>query len=145
MRTDLPKRAIAGIECLASGEVVDRVRVFMFATQSDLMASYEARMAAHDVPMYTNGGRCEPGRASEGGYVPGDGHEGVVVVERGGCYRDADGIAHYVATAPPFALIEVKGETGDLEAVEQWAWLGNRGQPGAPTVWRDNGPASPKR
>ncbi len=116
--------------------MVDRVTVYMFETQDALLAAYEARLAAHDVPMHTNGGRCKPNKPSEGGYVPGDDHDGIVVVERGGCYRDADGMAHYVATQPPFALIEVDGAVGDIAAVERWAWLGNEDQPGSPTVWR---------
>ncbi len=118
--------------------------LYLFDTQTDLMATYEALMAAHDIPMRTNGGRCVPDTKSEGGYVPGDGHPGVVVVERGGCYLDASGNARYVATIPPFALVEVEGKIGDIAAVEHWAWLGNQDQPGGPTVWRDNGPASPE-
>jgi hypothetical protein len=42
-------------------------------------------------------------------------------------------------------LVEVEGKVGDIAAVEHWAWLGNQDQPGAPTVWRDNGPASPEK
>ena len=66
-------------------------------------------------------------------------------MERGGCYLDAGGNAHYTATVPPFALFEVEGKVGDVEAVERWAWLGNQDQPGGPTVWRDNGPVSPEK
>lgn len=145
LRTDLPAKAVAAAECAPSSDVVSRATLYLFDTQKDLLSSYKARLAAHDVPMRTNGGRCEPGKASEGGYVPGDGHAGVVVVERGGCYLDAGGNAHYAATVPPFVLIEVEGKVGDVEAVEHWAWLGNQDQPGGPTVWRDNGPVSPEK
>lgn len=145
LRAGLPDRAIAGIECAPSSKIVGRVTVYMFDTQKDLLAAYEARMAAHDVPMRTNGGLCLPDIRSEGGYVPGDGHEGIVVVERGGCYPDAHGKAHYVATVPPYVLFEVVGKTGNLEAVDRWAFRGNKDQPGGPTIWRDNGPASPEK
>ena len=145
LRTDLPDKAVGGVECAPSSDVAGRATLYLFDTQNDLLSTYEARLAAHDVPMRTNGGRCEPGRASEGGYVPGDGHKGVEVVERGGCYLEAGGNAHYAATVPPFVLIEVEGKVGDVEAVERWAWLGNQDQPGGPTVWRDNGPVSPEK
>ena len=41
--------------------------------------------------------------------------------------------------------MEVDGKVADAAAVERWAWLGNQDQPGAPTVWRENGPASPEK
>jgi hypothetical protein len=145
LRTDLADKAVAAVECAPASDVVGHATLYLFDTQKDLLGTYEARLATNDVPMRTNGGRCEAGRASEGGYVPGDGHEGVVVVERGGCYLDAGGNAHYAATVPPFVLIEVEGKVGDVEAVERWAWLGNQDQPGGPTVWRDNGPVSPEK
>ena len=51
---------------------------------------------------------------------------------------DASGAAHYLATQPPFVLIELDGKPGNLPAaVERFAWLGNQDQPGAPTAWRE--------
>ena len=144
LRTDLPEGAVAGVECTPGGDVVERAAIYLFDTKDALLTTYTAELAAHDVPVRTNGGRCEPGRASEGGYVPGDDH-GIEVAERGGCWIDAEGTAHYVATLPPFVLIKVDGAGGDVTAVERWAWLGNQDQPGAPTVWREGGPASPEK
>lgn len=90
-------------------------------------------MTAHDVPARTKKGRCLTDRASEGAYVP----EGPgFAPERSGCYLDAHGRVRYVATAPPFVLIEVDGTVGDIAAVEGWTWLGNQDQPGGPTIWR---------
>jgi hypothetical protein len=108
------------------------------------MDAYRDRLDVEGIPPVTNGGRCEPGRPSEGGYVPGDGH-GIVVDERGGCWFDTDGVAHYVATAPPFTLLLVDGRPGiDAPAVELFAWLGNQDQPGAPTLWAEE-PLSPEK
>jgi hypothetical protein len=145
LRTDLVAHAVAAVECAPVSDVANRATLSLFDSQADLMATYEALMAAHDVPMRTNGGRCLPDTPSEGGYVPGDGHPGVVVVERGGCYLDTSGNARYLATMPPFVLVEVEGKVADMAAVEHWAWLGNQDQPGAPTVWRESGPASPEK
>ena len=145
LRTDLVEHAVAAVACAPVSDVANRATVYLFDTQADLMATYEALLAVHDIPKRTNGGRCVPDAKSEGGYVPGDGNPGVVVVERGDCYLDASGNARYVATIPPFALVEVEGKVGDIAAVEHWAWLGNQDQPGAPTVWRQSGPASPEK
>ena len=131
----MPRSAVAGIRCRPASKVVDRVTLYLFLSQKDLLDAYDAWLAAHKIPRITNGGRCLVGRPSEGGYVPGDGHEGIVVVERGGCYVDASRKAHYAATLPPFVLAEVDGKVEDSQAVEGWAWRGNKDQPGAPTIW----------
>ena len=136
LQTDLPPVAVAGIACRPKSDVVARTRLYVFPDQQELMDAYMTRLTANGVVPYTNGGRCLVDQASEGGYVPGDGHPGITVNERGGCYRDANGDAHYAATLPPFVLVEVDGEVGDIAAVERWAWRGNRDQPGSPTVWR---------
>ncbi len=134
---DMPRSAVAGIRCKPTGKVVERVTLYLFRSQEDLLDAYTNWLTAHEIPPRSNGGRCIVGRASEGGYVPGDDH-GIVVAERGGCYLDAKGKAHYVATVPPFVLAEVDGKVADIAAVERWAWLGNQDQPGGPTVWRSN-------
>ena len=133
VKTALPASAIAGIECKPKSSVVSRVTLYLFGTQQDLLDTYTSRLGAHNVPMRTAEGRCLTGKASEGAYVP----EGPSYVpERNGCYIDASGKAHYVATRPPFVLMEVDGKVRDIAAVERWAWLGNLDQPGGPTVWR---------
>jgi hypothetical protein len=135
--TDMPASAMAGIRCRPTSKVADRVTLYLFRSQQDLLDAYTTLLDTHNIPPRTNGGRCLVDRASEGGYVPGDDH-GIVVAERGGCYLDASGTAHYIATVPPFVLAEVDGEVGDIAAVEGWAWRGNHDQPGRPTVWKDN-------
>ena len=131
---DVHRSALAGIRCEPASKVVARVSLYLFRSQEDLLDAYETWLAAHDIPPQTNGGRCLVDRPSDGGYVPGDGH-GIVVAERGGCYLDGSGKAHYAVTLPPFVLAEVEGKVKDIAAVEGWAWRGNQDQPGGPTIW----------
>ena len=136
LRTDLPEAALAGVECRPPSADVDRVRAYLFDTQADLLDTYLARLVAQGVEPGTASGRCLPGQGSEGPYVPSP-QDGLLIAERGGCYVDAAGLAHYFATNPPFVLIELDGTTGDMAALEHWAWLGNEDQPGSPTIWRE--------
>jgi hypothetical protein len=144
LRAGLLDAAVAAVECRPTGDVVDRAVLSLFDTQQALLAAYSALLTAHDIGSYTNQGRCVLDQASEGGYIPGDDH-GILVAERGACYLDGAGMAHYIATLPPFVLVEVDGKVGDVSAVERWAWLGNQDQPGGPTIWSSSGPRSPEK
>jgi hypothetical protein len=144
LATGLLDAAVAAVECRPTGDVVDRAVLSLFDTQQALLAAYSGLLTAHEIRSFTNQGRCVPDHASEGGYVPGDDH-GILVAERGACYLDATGMAHYIATLPPFVLVEVDGKVGDVSAVERWAWLGNQDQPGGPTIWSSSGPMSPEK
>ena len=135
--TKLPRAAVSGVVCNPSSKVVDRVRLYLFSSQQDLLDAYATWLATHKIKARTNGGRCLTDRASEGGYLPGDDH-GIVVPERGGCYLDVNGMAHYGVTMPPFVFAEVDGKVRDIAAVEAWAWRGNQDVPGGPTIWRGN-------
>jgi hypothetical protein len=131
--------------CTAEGDTAAAVTMILFDTQPQLMAAYDAAVAGAAVPLRTHGGRCEAAGASEGGYVPGDGHAGVVVNERLACWVDADGNAHSLVTGPPFLLFRVDGRPGASPAdVGQFAMLGSRDQPGGPTLWADE-PLSPEK
>lgn len=145
LRTDLPAGALGAIECTPASDVAARASMVVFDTQAQLLDAYWANVEAQGIEPRTNGGRCEPGVASEGGYVPGDGHPGLEPVERGACWIDAEGTAHYVATLPPFTLLQVDGRTGStISGVERFAWLGNQDQPGGPTLWAEE-PRSPEK
>lgn len=143
LRTDLPDTAIGAIECQPTSDVAERAAVYLFDTETDLMTAYLDRLTVHGIQPRTNE-RCLPGQPSEGAYTPGDTGPDLLPV-RGACFVDAAGRAHYLATSPPFVLIQVDGRIGEAEAVQRFAWLGNQDQPGAPTLWRSDGPASPEK
>lgn len=71
--------------------------------------------------------------------------EGDTLPERGACQVGLDGRARGAITIPPFVLVTYEGAATDPPAVAQWAWLGNRDQPGGPTVWNADGPMSPEK
>ena len=98
-----------------------------------MLAEYRAQVAMHGIAERTHNGRCKPGVPSEGAYVPGDDGEHFVP-NREACFVDERGQAHYLATIPRLVLIDATGSSSDAEAVRDWAWLGNRDQPGGPTV-----------
>lgn len=144
LRNDLPDTAIGAIECEPTSDVAERAAVYLFGTEGDLMAAYLDHLAVNEIQPRTNAGRCLPGQPSEGAYTPGDSGPDLLPV-RGACFVDAAGRAHYLATSPPFVLIQVDGRIGEADAVQRFAWLGNKDQPGAPTLWRSDGPASPEK
>ena len=127
-RVDLPATAVAGVECSPGGDVVDRIGVYRFTTQTDLLDTYFSRLAGYGVEL--GSGLC-PQRAGEGAYVPGDGPY------RLGCYLNEFGNANYRFTAPDaFVYVGILGTGEGFEELHDWAWLGNLDTPGAPTVWR---------
>ena len=144
LRDGLAETAAAGVECRTTSDVVDRVRLQLFDSREARLGAYEALLDANGIPPRSHEGRCLAGQPSEGGYVPGDDH-GILIAERGACYLDATAMARYVATLPPFVLVEVDGKVADVSAVERWAWLGSQDQPGSPTIWSANGPMSPEK
>ena len=144
-RTDLPANATGAIECTTASDAAARVTMTVFDTQAQLLEAYDALVAAHGIEPLTNGGRCEPAGPSEGGYVPGDGHPVERPAERGACWIDDAGDAHYLATSPPFVLLQVDGRPGTtINGTERFAWLGNQDQPGGPTLWAEE-PKSPEK
>jgi hypothetical protein len=144
LRDPLPERALAGVDCHPDSDVVGRVRLYLFETQADLLDAYLAWAGAHAIPLGSAEGSCLPGGASEGAWLPGDGQP-EVHPERTACYLDPTGLAHASLTLPPFVLTELDGAVGDAPAVDRFAWLGNQDQPGAPTIWRAEGPVSPEK
>lgn len=144
LRAGLPDGAIAAIACRPSSDVVGHASVYLFDTEAALMAAYLARLTDLGIQPRTNGGRCLPGQASEGAYTPGDDGPDLSST-RGACYLDEAGDADYVATLPPFTLLQVDGIVPDVEAVERFGWLGNQDTPGSPTLWSSTGPLSPEK
>jgi hypothetical protein len=134
VRSALPPRATAGIECGADTRVVARVGFYLFDDESDLLAAYFARMKAEGVKI-ESGETCRQGEA-ERGYFPGDGE---LVPNRGGCFINGAGIANYRATIPARIYIGILGRNADMAALEDWAWIGQQDTPGGPTLWAEPG------
>jgi hypothetical protein len=127
-RLDLPPRAIAGVECSPRTAGVERIGVYLFKTESDLIATYKERMAQEGVKL--NSGICSEG-LGEGPYVPGPEDESA---NRQACFLNDLGVANYRATLSP-VYIGLLGASSNTRALEDFAWKGNQDTPGAPTIW----------
>ena len=131
-RTNLPPRAIAGIECSPSKEGVERVGVYLFKSEPAMIATYKERMAQEGVKLNT--GSCYEGEG-ESNYFPGD--IDAEVIERNGCFVNEFGIANYRATVPSGpAYVGLLGTSGNTRALEDYVWKGNEDVPGVPTIWQ---------
>jgi hypothetical protein len=139
---DLASKADAGLMCKPNSKAVESVVILRFPSAVALLSTYLERIDNNGIGRRSHGGRCEPGVVSEGGYVPGDGGP-TLVPERSACFVDGSGKAHYLATIPPWVLVEVTGTGGDMASIQDWAWLGNRDAPGNPTIWREGVPPNP--
>jgi hypothetical protein len=137
-RTDLPPRAVAGVECRPDSDVVERVGIYRFRSDEDAALAYLERMASYGVRLDT--GRCdlgEPGDQSsglEGGpTVVFDGK--TLDARRNGCFLDENGIANYRLTCWGRALyVGVLGRTSDLAALNNWVQMGIAETPGPPPI-----------
>jgi hypothetical protein len=135
-RVDLPAHAVAGVECSPEVDLVDRIGVYLFTAQDELLETYFDRLADNGVE--PRSGSCPKG-AGEHAYVPGDSGP-TIGPYRYGCYLNEFGNANYRFTVPDsLVYVGILGTGKDLEALHEWAWLGNQDTPGGPTVWR--GPA----
>ena len=130
---DLASTADAGIICRPDGAPVELVAILRYPTQDALVEAYLAQVEANGLALRSHGGRCEPGAPGEGAYVPEDAS---LAPDRSACHVDSAGKAHYVATIPPWVMIQVTGTGSDPGELQSWAWQGNQDQPGNPTVWR---------
>ena len=136
VRSALPPRATAGIECDADNRAVARVGFYLFDDESDLLAAYIGRMKAEGVAL-ESGETCSEGEA-ERSYIPTDGRP-EDVADRAGCFINDAGIANYRATRPSRIYIGVLGRSADMGALEDWAWKGSMDTPGSPTLWAEPG------
>jgi hypothetical protein len=135
VRSSLPPRATAGIECDADSPAIARVGFYLFDDESDLLAAYFARMKAEGVKT-ESGETCRQGEA-EHAYTPGDSAE--IVASRAGCFINDAGIANYRATFPARVYIGILGRSADMAVLEDWAWIGQQDTPGTPTLWFEPG------
>jgi hypothetical protein len=123
---------------------VTSVGFYAFASQADLLTTYLALLAAHGIA--PRSGDCFGKTGAEDAYQPGDGTDGFIAA-REGCYV-ASGKASDLSTDPgqpigdggysfggPFVLVVIHGAAADISKLHAFAWLGNKAEPGEPTVW----------
>lgn len=127
-RTDLPPRAILGVECHPSDALVAAVGVYAFSDDGPdpepALATYLERMAdagvqpgTGDCAAGTNGDRAWPD------YLPDDGDaEGGLGPTRSGCFINDEGIANVRLTCYGDIYMGVLGNTKELSALYGWAW-----------------------
>jgi hypothetical protein len=133
VRTGLPPRAIAGVECRATDAHVAKVGFYLFKTDKDTVNAYVERMRAEGIELDSAGGPCIDGEG-DGAYVPWEGPG--IAPWRNGCFLNDAGYANFRATLPgSHVYIGVLGRSADMAALADFAWKGNQDTPGAPTVW----------
>jgi len=133
VRTGLPSRAIAGVECRATDGAVAKVGFYLFKTDKDTVNAYVERMRAEGIKLDSGGGPCIDGEG-DGAYVPWEGPG--IAPWRNGCFLNDAGYANFRATMPgSHVYIGVLGRSGDMAALADFAWKGNQDTPGTPTVW----------
>jgi hypothetical protein len=126
---NLPKTALAGVECLGADPIVARIGYYLFDNDEEMLDHYYARMKAEGVTI--DEGTCFDGEG-EGAYIPGPEE----VASRQGCFITAQGVANYRLTIPgAHVYIGIVGHNVDTIELEDFAWLGNKDVPGNPTLW----------
>jgi len=126
---ELPRDAIAGVECNSTDLGVARIGFYLFENDADMLKAYLSRMNAEGVAL--DSGSCRDGE-HEGAYTPGDG----LVLRRHGCFLNDEDRANYSATLPTYHVsIAILGARDDMGYLEEFAWLGNQDTPGNPTLW----------
>ena len=126
---ELPRDAIAGVECFSDEPGVARIGYYLFESDDDMLDAYIFRMQAEGVAL--DSGSCRDGE-HEGAYTPGEG----LVLSRHGCFLNEEGFANYRATQPGWHVyIGILGSTDDMVSLEDFAWRGNQDTTGAPTLW----------
>jgi len=147
-RDDLPDRAVIGVECSPSDDLVARVGIYEFANDRDAALAYLDRMSEAGVA--PGSGSCIEGRPGDAAWTGGDGEgsvddEDAIVVDgqtlvgrRSGCFHDENGTANFRATCWMSHYVGVLGRTPDIAALEDWSWAYPRdvepSTPGPPGV-----------
>jgi hypothetical protein len=131
---DLPGQAIAGIDCKLVGSPVARAGYYLFANDDDLLDAYMARVSVEG--LIVDSGACAPGEG-ESAYIPYAENE--TAPDRHACYVNDEGYGNYRATLPGFHVyVGLLGRSADMQALQDWAWLGNQDTPGNPTLWHQS-------
>ena len=130
VRSELPKKAIAGVECIGGEWFVARVGFYRFENDEEMLEHYEARMVAEGVTL--NEASCFYGEG-DGQYIPGDEE----VASRHGCFITEDGTANYRLLLPgAHVYVGIVGHNIDSIELEDFAFLGGaHDTPSFPTIW----------
>ena len=131
VRSDLPPKSSAGIECASDDPAVARVGFYYFENDKDLLAAYAARMIREGVAL-DSGPACYESE-SEGPFIPGEGPE--MAPYRYGCFINSEGYANLRLTIGSPIYIGILGRTDDMEALASFAFRGSVDVPGFPTLW----------
>ncbi len=145
LRTGLPAGATGAIECTPASDVAARASMVVFDTQAQLLDAYRAEVAcAGDRAAEQRGplragcrvrGRIRAGRRPP--RLRTGGARGMLDRRRGD-----DALPRDPAAVHPAAGRWSRGR--HVSGVERFAWLGNRDQPGNPTLWAEE-PLSPEK
>lgn len=126
---EMPRNAIAGIECDSPDPSVARIAFYLFGGDQPMLKAYLAEMKAVHIKLET--GSCKD-RGGEHSYAPGVD----VIIERVACFLDDEGRANYRALLPVLHVsIGIRGRSDDMRSLEDFAWFGNQDTPGSPTLW----------
>jgi hypothetical protein len=134
VRSGLPDRAVAGIDCDLIGSPVARVGYYLFKNEGDMLDVYIARMRAEGIALESGG--CWEGEG-EASYIPW-GDDGISPY-RVGCFVNDEGYANFRATLPgSHVYVGLLGRTENMEALHEWAFYGNQDTPSHPTLWQQS-------
>ena len=130
VRAELPKKAIAGVECIGGEWFVARVGFYRFENDEEMLEHYVARMQAEGVTI--DQGSCFED-VGEGQYIPGPDE----VASRQGCFISPDGTANYRLLLPgAHVYVGITGHNIDGIELEDFAFLGGtHDTPSFPTIW----------
>jgi hypothetical protein len=132
VRSSLPARAIAGVECDSNDPKVARIGFYLFKNDVDMLAAYFRRMKAEGLKL--EHGDCFGGNVGEYAYMPWETDD--LAPYRNGCFINDAGYANYRATIPgAHVYIGVLGRTKDIDPLLDLVWRGSRDTPGTITVW----------
>jgi hypothetical protein len=134
VRSGLPGRAIAGIDCDLIGSPVARIGYYLFENDDDMLDVYMARMSVENIVI--DSGACAPGEG-ESAYIPYAENE--TAPDRHACFVNDEGYGNYRATlSGSHVYVGLLGRTADMRSLEDWAWFGNQDTPGNPTLWQQS-------
>ena len=134
MRSGLPARAIAGIDCDLVGSPAARMGYYLFKNEADMLNAYLARMDAEGIALESGG--CLDGEG-EGAYIPWAGDD--IAPYRQGCFVNDEGYGNLRLTLPgAHVYVGLLGRSANMRSLDDWAWFGNEDVPGTPTLWQQD-------